>query len=198
MDSEVAFSTDSLDDPNRQSIYQLHRMEDKMAKKVVKSETKDVGGWGPFRILPGPNYETKNTHSDGTSVKGYGDSKSESKRDADSKSSSSGGCFLTTACVESAGLPDNCHELTTLRKYRDEYVSCLPSGDELLKKYYSDAPRIVDAISHSEAPEKVYGNIFSEIQKAIFFISKGENEQAFSVYQELFSRLSKKYLPQNE
>ena len=30
---------------------------------------------------------------------------------------SSGGCYLTSACVESKNLPDNCHELTVLRQF---------------------------------------------------------------------------------
>ena len=30
------------------------------------------------------------------------------------------GCFLTTACCEVLGLPDDCFELRTLRRYRDE------------------------------------------------------------------------------
>src|ERR1039458_9391814 len=30
----------------------------------------------------------------------------------DQKNDDGGGCFLTTACVQFAGLPDNCHELT--------------------------------------------------------------------------------------
>ena len=34
--------------------------------------------------------------------------------------SSSGGCYFTSACVEAQGLPDDCHELTALRKFRDE------------------------------------------------------------------------------
>lgn len=31
------------------------------------------------------------------------------------KGNDSGGCFLTSACTEARGLPDDCHELTVLR-----------------------------------------------------------------------------------
>ena len=36
--------------------------------------------------------------------------------------SQEGGCFLSAACVEHAGLSDGCRELTTLRSFRDGYV----------------------------------------------------------------------------
>ena len=35
------------------------------------------------------------------------------------KGNDSGGCFLTSACTEARGLPDDCHELTVLRSFRD-------------------------------------------------------------------------------
>lgn len=41
----------------------------------------------------------------------------------DERTSSSGGCFLTSACVKSKGLPDNCYELTRLRWFRDNILA---------------------------------------------------------------------------
>lgn len=37
-------------------------------------------------------------------------------------SSGSGWCFLTTACCKYKGLPDDCAELETLRRFRDNYL----------------------------------------------------------------------------
>lgn len=45
-------------------------------------------------------------------------------------------CFLTKACVEYAGLPDDCPELQTIRKFRDEYIHSLPDGGSLVEDYY--------------------------------------------------------------
>ncbi len=47
--------------------------------------------------------------------------------------------FLTTACLQAAGLPDNCKELQTLRRFRDEYVSRLPNGSAILSHYLNVA-----------------------------------------------------------
>ncbi len=168
-----------------------------MSKKVVHSETKPVVS-EPFNsFIPGPRYETKNTHSDGSTATGCGKSKNESKRSANDKSSSSSsgsGCFLTSACVKTAGLADNCLELTVLRKFRDEYVRRLPDGEALLATYYADAPRIVSAIAGSSASETEYRAIFSAIQNCIHSIARGDNNGAFATYKSLFLRLSITYL----
>ena len=35
---------------------------------------------------------------------------------------SSSGCYLTTACVDAMEFPDDCLELQTMRRLRDEYI----------------------------------------------------------------------------
>src|SRR6185295_8850185 len=35
-------------------------------------------------------------------------------------------CFITTACAQAQGLPDDCEELTVLRGLRDDYIRQLP------------------------------------------------------------------------
>ena len=58
--------------------------------------------------------------------------------------SSTGGCFLTTACCEHKGLPDDCYELTTLRSLRDHYMKQSVFGNGLIKIYYETAPAIIE------------------------------------------------------
>ena len=61
--------------------------------------------------------------------------------------SSSGGCYLTSACVEARGLPDDCMELQTLRDFRDNWLKQQPCGQDEVAEYYATAPRIVDKIN---------------------------------------------------
>lgn len=61
-------------------------------------------------------------------------------------SSSSGGCFLTTACCKYKGLPDDCAELETLRRFRDTYLKETEYGSELIRAYYESAPALVERI----------------------------------------------------
>lgn len=55
-------------------------------------------------------------------------------------------CFLTTACCETFGRPDDCWELETLRGFRDSVLAAMPGGTEDMADYYRLAPRIVDAL----------------------------------------------------
>ena len=47
---------------------------------------------------------------------------------ADQKCEPPEGCFITTACCETLGLADDCFELRTLRRYRDEVLAKQPGG----------------------------------------------------------------------
>jgi hypothetical protein len=76
-------------------------------------------------------------------------------------------CFLTTACVEHAGLPDDCYELRTLRTFRDRYVSRLANGPALLAEYYTDAPRLVRAIQSSPDRGVLFGGIYAAVRRAV-------------------------------
>lgn len=67
-----------------------------------------------------------------------------------------GGCYITTAVCEFYGKPDDCHELTQFRKFRDEWLSKQEGGKKLILDYYKDAPSIVKKIDSKEDREKVY------------------------------------------
>jgi hypothetical protein len=107
-------------------------------------------------------------------------------------SSSGGGCFLTTACVEYVGLPDDCHELETLRHFRDTYVRHLPEGSSLLAEYYSHAPKIVDSILVSPEKDELLKYIYDCIQVAVGHIDEGNLEDALKCYSNMYSSLSSK------
>lgn len=109
-------------------------------------------------------------------------------------SSSSGGCYLTTACVEHKGLPDNCLELTTLRDFRDNYLRKLPSGDEEIAEYYRTAPKIVDTINHRTDVDLVYDEMYSnEIKPCVDLILQGRNDEAYQKYKKLVTSLMRTY-----
>lgn len=52
-------------------------------------------------------------------------------------------CFLTTACVEELGLPDDCMELQVLRGFRDGALRPSAGGDKLVELYYELAPIVL-------------------------------------------------------
>ena len=100
------------------------------------------------------------------------------------------GCFITTACVKAKGLPDDCYELETLRKFREEYVRVLPEGKSLISKYYEVAPKIVKMLEKDRGRKRIYDSLFEKIRLACMYIEKKENEKAFKVYCSSVRKLS--------
>lgn len=111
------------------------------------------------------------------------------------KGNQDSGCFLTTACVEMKGLPDNCYELNTLRHFRDTYMKSTTTGVEDIKEYYSIAPQIITAIDKKKNSKKIYNDMYEElITHCIELINEGKNQEAYMFYREYVKRLKEQYL----
>lgn len=105
-----------------------------------------------------------------------------------SKGGCGGGCFITTAVCQSLGLPDDCYELQTLRKFRDEYMLTTADGREKVDWYYRHAPAIVQAIDLLTDREDVYQKLYSDfISSAVMSIWRGDNVMALSVYEQMIN-----------
>jgi hypothetical protein len=104
-------------------------------------------------------------------------------------------CYLTTACCEQRGLPDDCHELTMLRKFRDEYVLGLPEGENIVADYYKTAPHIVEAISARDDAGKIWDRLYRGfIAPCVYFVEHGDNESAYVIYSSMVKRLKVEHL----
>lgn len=115
--------------------------------------------------------------------------------DSGSGGGSSGGCFITTACVETRSLTDNCVELNSLRDFRDKYIQYLPNGKQIISEYYAIAPHIVAAINKSPDSKYVYSNLYKRlVLKSLELIRSGKNDAAFNNYFNIVNELKSKYL----
>ncbi|MEM7151971.1 MAG: CFI-box-CTERM domain-containing protein [Myxococcota bacterium] len=91
-------------------------------------------------------------------------------------------CYLTTACMRHAGLPDDCRPLTVLRAFRDGYMASLPHGPRLIARYYETAPRIVAHIEHSEDRDSIYAWLHGVIDGCVASIDHGRPQAALNDY----------------
>ena len=108
---------------------------------------------------------------------------------------SGGGCFLTSACVEARGLADDCHELTTLRAFRDGYMKTTQTGAADICRYYHSAPAIVEKIRQSENANAVFEKIYNElVMPCVRLIENARNEEAYDLYRSYVLKLEKQYL----
>lgn len=106
----------------------------------------------------------------------------------------SGGCYLTSACVEAMGLPDDCLELTTLRDFRDNWLAHQPGGKEEIKRYYEVAPAIVAAIHTKENAKEIFNEIYNKlVLPCVALIQEGKKEEAWKLYRDQTERIKEKY-----
>ncbi len=114
---------------------------------------------------------------------------------SESSSSSSSGCFLTSACVEAMGLPDDCRELTALRRYRDEYLASQPCGQCEIAEYYRVAPPIAARIKAQPDAMDVFSRLYDElVVPCVRLIDAGEMEAAHTLYRQHVLTLKAEHL----
>lgn len=90
------------------------------------------------------------------------------------------GCFLTTAAVELIGLPDDCWELTALRKFRDRWLAAQPGGAAQIAQYQRRAPAI--AAQLLDDPRRLARLYYSGILPAALAARLGLNRLARALY----------------
>lgn len=116
------------------------------------------------------------------------------ERASKSNSGYKSGCFLTSACVGFLGKPDDCEELTALRRFRDTYMAQTEEGKTLVAEYYDIAPGIVEKIDMSSQKADTYSYIYSVIEKCVALIKRGENRKTMREYKNMVMRLKKEYV----
>lgn len=115
------------------------------------------------------------------------------------KAETGSGCFLTSACVEAKGLPDDCRELTVLRTFRDGYLRGHEGGEAAICEYYHTAPAIVEKIKQKNNAAQIFEQIYNELViPCVQLIDADKNEDAFIKYRDYVEMLKAKYLSKKE
>ena len=104
-------------------------------------------------------------------------------------------CYITTAVCRSMDKPDDCYELTTLRRYRDGYLADTKEGSEIIREYYNIAPTIVKRIDRQDNSDGIYRKIWEDyLNPCIRLIEEGRNDDCKELYIRMVRSLEKKYL----
>lgn len=133
------------------------------------------------------------TSSNKSNIFNYSKGYSKGSHSAHSKGGS-GGCYLTTACVNAMNLPDNCLELSVLRNFRDKILMSQQSGREAVKEYYRIAPEIIEVVEEQDDAQMIWQATYRDIRHAISLVLSGDFEGAFRHYKQMSLRLKEKYL----
>ncbi len=105
------------------------------------------------------------------------------------------GCFITTATCLSLGKGDNCYELNTFRKFRDEWLLKQPGGEKLVEEYYTIAPLIVESINSLPEKHKIFTTIWRKyLKECLKLIENGKYEEAKALYLTMVTDLKGRFL----
>lgn len=116
-------------------------------------------------------------------------------REHENSDDSSGGCYLTTACINhlQEKFDDNCSELTLLRWFRDNYVST-----EDIEYYYFISPIIVNSIASASNKTSIYEDIYENtIIPSLIAIKQGHYDLAYDIYKTGVLNLKSKFCDTN-
>ncbi len=92
-------------------------------------------------------------------------------------------CYLTTACIQTRGLPDDCFELTTLRRFRNEVMATRLEGRVDIEEYKRIAPEIVRRLNLKPDSREIYSEIYHQtIQPAVRLVQSGDFQKAYNTY----------------
>lgn len=106
------------------------------------------------------------------------------------RSEEKSGCFLSTACLQEMGLPDDCRELQVLRRFRDDYVQLQPGGPALVAEYYALAPSLTAAIQKQRGSRQLLKRVYEElVVPCVGLIESDRPDEAMVLYRGYFGRL---------
>ena len=149
----------------------------------------DAGGDPDYLSYNDPEKRDRYMKKIGLDPKKYG-SKWDGSQGSNNKTSEDG-CYLTTACVEARGLPDDCEELTILRQFRDTYLKNREGGEQEIEQYYKTAPRIVHQINAGKNAGEIWNSVYEEmVAPCVQMILQGREEDAFWHYRSCALKLT--------
>lgn len=99
-------------------------------------------------------------------------------------------CFLTTAACDMLGLPDDCWELTSLRRLRDQHLRATAQGRAMIDAYYREAPAIAERLTHSAGGRRrLIGIYWCTVLPCAVLMHLGAPRLAVRLYAASFARL---------
>ena len=116
------------------------------------------------------------------------------QRSSTTHSSSSGGCFLTTATCRVMGYGDDCEVLQAYRNYRDTILANDIDGPDIITQYYKIAPEILRRIDRLSDPMAVYTKMWNEyLLPGYHLLHEKKYDDAKKLYIKLVTRLMDEY-----
>ena len=93
------------------------------------------------------------------------------------------------------GLPDDCFELRTLRRYRDETLAAMPGGNAAIAAYYLLAPSILDRLPRQDRVARLL-SVYTRFILPSAGAARLGNALAYRLYARMMSELAHDFPPE--
>lgn len=104
-------------------------------------------------------------------------------------------CYITTAVCEHMQKEDDCYELETMRKFRDDYLMQTEEGRGIVENYYEIAPGIVMILNMQEHASEIYKNLYQKyLRPCVQLIEEKKQEQCKNLYMQMVHMLQQQYI----
>lgn len=92
-------------------------------------------------------------------------------------------CVITTACSDMCDLADDCYELTSLRKFRERYMTADPVRSKAVGEYYRRSTEILTKLSNHDDRIKILAKSYAfYILPAALMATAGLDRLCYSHY----------------
>jgi hypothetical protein len=104
-------------------------------------------------------------------------------------------CFFTTAACGAVGLPDDCFELTMMRRLRDEHLARTTEGRAEVANYYDIAPRVLAAMARRPDARRLLLRLYAGvILPGAVLVRAGCLAAAHRLYRRAVRRYAERFL----
>jgi hypothetical protein len=95
-------------------------------------------------------------------------------------------CFISTACIEVMGRPDDCEELMMLRQFREDHLVGKPIGEAILFEYKEISRTILSWIERQKNRAALYRDLYNRlVLGSVILIKEGKTDQAIEHYRRI-------------
>ena len=106
-------------------------------------------------------------------------------------------CYITSAICRIQGKGDDCYELTTFRRFRDQVMLASDEGRALVEAYYHLAPAIVTTVRLCWDEKAVYDKVYRDyLLPCLGLLEAGDEKGCRDKYVEMVRHMERTYLPQ--
>jgi hypothetical protein len=115
---------------------------------------------------------------------------------ADQKCNPPESCFITSACCELLSLSDDCFELRTLRRYRDQVLAKQAHGRVAIARYYELAPTILTRFPVEMRARHLLSIYLRYVLPSALAASVGLDILAYRLYARMMEDLTHRFAPE--